>query len=43
MAAYDATLPAGCQRTIYLCDDGKVLRCCSEEVSSMHACIMQVS
>jgi hypothetical protein len=25
MAAYDATLPAGCQRTIYLCDDGKVL------------------
>ena len=23
MAAYDATLPAGCQRTIYLCDDGK--------------------
>lgn len=23
MAAYDATLPAGCARTIYLCDDGK--------------------
>ena len=23
MAAYDAVLPAGCQRTIYLCDDGK--------------------
>jgi hypothetical protein len=23
MAAYDAMLPAGCQRTIYLCDDGK--------------------
>ena len=23
MAAYDALLPAGCQRTIYLCDDGK--------------------
>ena len=23
MAAYDASLPAGCQRTIYLCDDGK--------------------
>ncbi|CAL8470908.1 g10450 [Coccomyxa elongata] len=23
MAAYDATLPAGCSRTIYLCDDGK--------------------
>ena len=23
MAAYDAELPAGCQRTIYLCDDGK--------------------
>ena len=29
MAAYDATLPAGCQRTIYLCDDGKVLHTCS--------------
>ena len=23
MAAYDAVVPAGCQRTIYLCDDGK--------------------
>ncbi|KAK9864111.1 hypothetical protein WJX84_001594 [Apatococcus fuscideae] len=23
MAAYDATLPEGCNRTIYLCDDGK--------------------
>ncbi|KAK9823799.1 hypothetical protein WJX72_005584 [[Myrmecia] bisecta] len=23
MAAYDAVLPAGCSRTIYLCDDGK--------------------
>ena len=23
MAAYDATLPTGCARTIYLCDDGK--------------------
>lgn len=23
MAAYDAELPEGCQRTIYLCDDGK--------------------
>ena len=23
MAAYDALLPAGCARTIYLCDDGK--------------------
>ena len=23
MAAYDAVLPEGCQRTIYLCDDGK--------------------
>ena len=23
MAAYDATLPGGCQRTSYLCDDGK--------------------
>lgn len=23
MAAYDATLPEGCARTIYLCDDGK--------------------
>lgn len=23
MAAYDASLPAGCARTIYLCDDGK--------------------
>lgn len=23
MAAYDAPLPAGCARTIYLCDDGK--------------------
>ena len=23
MAAYNATLPAGCTRTVYLCDDGK--------------------
>ena len=23
LAAYDALLPAGCSRTIYLCDDGK--------------------
>jgi endoglucanase len=23
LAAYDAVLPAGCARTIYLCDDGK--------------------
>ena len=23
MAAYDAELPRGCSRTIYLCDDGK--------------------
>lgn len=23
MAAYDAQLPEGCHRTIYLCDDGK--------------------
>ena len=23
MAAYDATMPDGCSRTIYLCDDGK--------------------
>lgn len=23
MAAYDAQLPEGCSRTIYLCDDGK--------------------
>ena len=23
MAAYDAILPEGCNRTIYLCDDGK--------------------
>lgn len=23
MAAYDAALPEGCNRTIYLCDDGK--------------------
>lgn len=23
MAAYDASLPEGCARTIYLCDDGK--------------------
>jgi len=23
MAAYDSLLPAGCARTIYLCDDGK--------------------
>lgn len=23
MAAYDAPLPVGCQRTIYVCDDGK--------------------
>ena len=22
-AAYDAILPAGCTRTVYLCDDGK--------------------
>ena len=22
-AAFDALLPAGCRRTIYLCDDGK--------------------
>ena len=27
MAAYDATLPTGCARTIYLCDDGKA-GCC---------------
>ena len=27
MAAYDATLPNGCARTIYLCDDGKA-GCC---------------
>ena len=26
MAAYDATLPTGCARTIYLCDDGKARR-----------------
>ena len=23
LAAYDALLPTGCHRTIYLCDDGK--------------------
>ena len=24
LAALDADLPAGCARTVYLCDDGKV-------------------
>jgi endoglucanase len=50
MAAYDADLPAGCSRTIYLCDDGKdpkkrkwVDSLGSDVVYGKHKCLAHVS